>query len=244
MILYGQYDSPFVRRAAVALNHYGFGFERRVLSVFQDFEAMLAVNPLGKVPALQLDSGDLIFDSRAIIEYLDGIADPDRRLIPSSDSRPRSDRGAVSDRGPVSDRGNDALRREVLRIEAVGIGLAEKTYERGIEFSRRAPGKHGPDWIARLERQILSALAWIEDRSGVAWMVGNRMTRADLAVVMAATYLSEKIPDLYDQARAPKLEALRTRCEALPVFAASPYSAGEAAATGWMPEPGQGETKQ
>lgn len=218
MILYGQYDSPFVRRAAVALNHYGYSFERRVLSVFQDFDAMLAVNPLGKVPALQLDTGELIFDSRAIIEYLDGIADPDRRLIPGSDN------------------GNDALRREVLRIEAVGIGLAEKTYERGIEFSRRAPGKHDPDWIARLERQILSALAWIEERVQADWMVGDSMTRADLAVVMAATYLAEKLPDLYDRNRLGNLEAHRVRCEAIAAFREAAYSATEAHATGWRAE--------
>jgi len=43
MILIGQYDSPFVRRIAIALNHYGMPFERRVLSVFQDFDAVLAI---------------------------------------------------------------------------------------------------------------------------------------------------------------------------------------------------------
>jgi len=47
MILVGQYDSPFVRRVAVTMNIYTMPFERRVLSVFTDFEAMLAVNPLG-----------------------------------------------------------------------------------------------------------------------------------------------------------------------------------------------------
>ena len=71
MILYGQYDSPFVRRVAVAMNHYGMPFERRVLSVFQDFEAMLAVNPLGKVPVLEFDDGAVLADSRAILDYLD-----------------------------------------------------------------------------------------------------------------------------------------------------------------------------
>ena len=54
LILVGQFDSPFVRRVAVALNHYGLPYERNVLSVFRDFEAMLAVNPLGKVPSLIL----------------------------------------------------------------------------------------------------------------------------------------------------------------------------------------------
>ena len=218
MILVGQYDSPFVRRVAVALNHYGIAFERQVLSVFQDFDAMLSVNPLGKVPALILSGGEPIYDSRAIVEYLEGIAPAARRLTPS-------------DAGP---------RREMLRIEAVGLGLAEKTYERGIEFSRRSPGTQDPAWVARLERQIGSALAWIE--SGLEalpqaeWLVGDRMTRADLAITVAATYVLEKLPQLYGPADFPRLEAQRRECEALAPFAAAPYSAAEAQATGWQPE--------
>jgi glutathione S-transferase len=218
MILVGQYDSPFVRRVAVALNHYGIAFERQVLSVFQDFDAMLSVNPLGKVPALILSGGEPIYDSRAIVEYLEGIAPAARRLTPS-------------DAGP---------RRKMLRIEAVGLGLAEKTYERGIEFSRRSPGTQDPAWVARLERQIGSALIWLE--SGLEalpqaeWLVGDRMTRADLAITVAATYVLEKLPQLYDPADFPRLEAHRRKCEALAPFAAAPYSAAEAKATGWRPE--------
>ena len=75
MILVGQYDSPFVRRVAITMNFYGLSFERRVLSVFTDFDEMLKVNPLGKVPVLELDNGELLFDSRLIIDYLD-------RLVP------------------------------------------------------------------------------------------------------------------------------------------------------------------
>jgi len=214
MILVGQYDSPFVRRVAVALNHYGIAFERQVLSVFQDFDAMLSVNPLGKVPALILSGGEPIYDSRAIVEYLESIAPADRRLTPS-------------DAGP---------RREMLRIEAVGLGLAEKTYERGIEFSRRSPGTQDPAWVARLERQIGSALSWLEALPQAEWLVGDRMTRADLAITVAATYVLEKLPQLYDPADFPRLEAQRRKCEASAPFAAAPYSAAEAHATGWRPE--------
>ena len=64
MILVGQYDSPFVRRVAVILNLYGFPFVRRPFSVFKDFDAVLALNPLGKVPVLTLDDGENLFDSR------------------------------------------------------------------------------------------------------------------------------------------------------------------------------------
>ncbi|MCH8155184.1 MAG: glutathione S-transferase family protein [Proteobacteria bacterium] len=214
MILVGQYDSPFVRRVAVALHHYGLPFERRVLSVFQDFDAMLAINPLGKVPSLILPGGEVIYDSRAILEVLEGLAPADRRLTPSEPAR----------------------HREMLRIEAVGLGLAEKTYERGIEFSRRSPGTQDPVWVARLERQIASALSWLEALPQAEWLVGDRMTRADLAVTVATTYVLEKLPQLYGPGDFPRLEAQRRKCEALAPFAQSPYSRAESLATGWRPE--------
>lgn len=214
MILIGQYDSPFVRRVAVALNHYGMAFERSVLSVFQDFDAVLAVNPLGKVPVLVLPGGDQLYDSKAIIEYLEGIAPPARRLTPTE----------------------DVTRRRALQVEAVGIGLAEKIYERGIEFARRSPGTHDPAWIERLERQIETSLLWLEAQPHSNWLVGDQMTRADLAVAVAATFVAEKLPQLFEAARLPKLAAHRQRCEALPAFSAAAHSASEALATGWRPE--------
>ncbi len=218
MILVGQYDSPFVRRVAVPLNHYGLPFERRVLSVFQDFDTVLSVNPLGKVPSLILPDGEVIYDSRAILEVLEGMAPTDRRLTPSEPGR----------------------HREMLRIEAVGLGLAEKTYERAIEFSRRSPGTQDPVWVPRLERQIASALTWLE--AGLEalphaeWLVGDRMTRAELAVTVATTYVLEKLPQLYGPGDFPHLEARRRKCEALAPFAQSPYSTAESLATGWRPE--------
>ncbi len=214
MILVGQYDSPFVRRVAIALNHYGMAFERRVLSTFQDFDEMLAINPLGKVPSLILPEGDHLYDSRAIIEYLENIAPPDRRLTPT----------------------DDTLRRDMLRVEAVGVGLAEKIYERAIEFSRRSPDTQDPVWIERLERQIESALRWLEALPHSEWLVGDQMTRADLAVAVAATYVVEKLPQLFDAARFPRLDVHRRRCEASPSFSAAAYSAAEALATGRRPE--------
>ena len=214
MILVGQYDSPFVRRVAIALNHYDILFERRVLSVFQDFDAVLAINPLGKVPVLILPEGDHLYDSRAIFEYLEGIALSDRRLSPA----------------------DAADRREMLRVEAVGIGLAEKIYERCIEVSRRSPGTHDPAWIERLERQIKTSLLWLEALPASQWLVGNEMTRADLAVAVATTFVVEKLPQLFDAGQLSRLDAHRRRCEALPPFSAAAYSVSEALATGWRPE--------
>ena len=214
MILYGQYDSPFVRRAAFALTHHGLAFERRVLSVFTDFDEMLAVNPLGKVPVLERDDGMFLVDSRAIIEDIEASAMPEKRLTPSQDD----------------------ARREMLLVEAVAIGLAEKTYERGIEFSRKNAESRDEQWVKRLERQISSALDCLEARVTPGWFVGDTLTRADLAAVAATSYLANKQPALYNADARPHLEAFRSRCETASPFVEAPYSADEAAASGWKPE--------
>lgn len=214
MILVGQFDSPFVRRVAIALHHYGLPFERRVLSVFKDFDDMLSVNPLGKVPSLVLDDGETLFESRAIIDYLDGIAEPEKRLAPTEEPD----------------------RRRVLKIEAVGIGLAEKVYERGIEVGRRSPGTSDPTWCARLERQIVSAADWLEAQAPSPWFHSDGLSRADLAVAVAMQYLARVVPALDDPQIRPNLLAHRKHCEALPAFAAVQDSTEEARASGWKPE--------
>ena len=84
MILVGQYDSPFVRRIAVALHIYGIAFTRNTLSVFGDAEAMRRINPLGRIPSLILDDGEVLIDSWAIHDYLDEIVGPARSLTPAS----------------------------------------------------------------------------------------------------------------------------------------------------------------
>jgi len=214
MILVGQYDSPFVRRVAIALHHYGLPFERRVLSVFTDFDAMLDVNPLGKVPSLVLDDGEVLFDSRAIIDYLDGIAPADKRLAPSEEPH----------------------RRRVLKTEIVGIGLAEKVYERGLEYSRRAPGTSDPAWRARLERQIASACEWLETLAPSPWFHDAAFSRADLAVAVAMQYLARVVPELDRAEMFPHLSGHRKRCEALDAFAVVRDARSEALASGWWPE--------
>ncbi|MEL6766138.1 MAG: glutathione S-transferase family protein [Pseudomonadota bacterium] len=216
MILLGQYDSPFVRRVAGLLNWHGIAFQREVLSVFRDFDAVLERNPLGKVPALALDDGTWLYESRSIIEWVEASMEEASRLTPTDPD----------------------LLCQTLRLEAVAIGLAEKGYERGIEVSRRNPKARDPAVIERTERQIASALAWLEGEINGPWAVGERFGRADLAIAVALTYLAAKLPTLYVAEAYPRLEALRHRAEALPALQAAPYSAAEAAASGWKRQEG------
>ena len=53
MILVGQYDSPYVRRVAIALHHYGIPFERNPISVFGDAGQMAAIKRPQGLPVLK-----------------------------------------------------------------------------------------------------------------------------------------------------------------------------------------------
>src|SRR5579859_6284360 len=112
MILIGQYDSPFVRRVALALTLYDIAYEHRPWSVWADADALAAVNPLRRVPTLILDDGEVLIESSAILDALDEMAGKARALVPA--------RGL--------------LRRRVLNACALGAGLADKAvslvYER------------------------------------------------------------------------------------------------------------------
>ena len=82
MILVGQFDSPFVRRVAVTLNHYHMPYTRNPISVFRDVSEVQKINPLVRVPSLILETGEVLIDSSAIIDHLDEMAGPARALLP------------------------------------------------------------------------------------------------------------------------------------------------------------------
>ena len=111
MILIGQYDSPFVRRVAIAMRLYGIGYEHRPWSTFGDAERLAAHNPLRRVPTLLREDGAVLIESSAILDWLDEQAG-EAALMP---------------------RAGEA-RRAQLHVCALGQGLAEKSvallYER------------------------------------------------------------------------------------------------------------------
>jgi glutathione S-transferase len=82
MLLIGQYDSPFVRRVAIALTLYELPYEHKPWSVWADADALARYNPLRRVPTLVLDDGTALFESSAILDYLDDSVGLERALLP------------------------------------------------------------------------------------------------------------------------------------------------------------------
>jgi glutathione S-transferase len=197
MILIGQYDSPFVRRVAIALRLYGLPFEHRPWSTFGDAENIAPFNPLRRVPTFVFEDGEALIESTAILDYLDELVGPEQAMI--------------ADSGPE--------RRHALRVCALATGLADKAvslvYERVL---RRDPLKL---WVERCAAQIGGVLEVLEsERSAIAtpYWFGGRIGHADIAVACALRFTSEAHPSLFGPLRHPALAAQAARCEALPVF--------------------------
>src|SRR5712672_2026352 len=198
MILIGQYDSPFVRRVAIAMRLYGFAFEHRPWSTFGEGDKIAAFNPLRRVPTLVCEDGGALIESTAILDYLDELVGPEKATIPAH--------------GPE--------RRHVLKFCALATGLGDKAvslvYERVLRKDHQSK-----IWVSRCEAQIGGVLEVLEkERAGIAtpYWFGAAIGHADIAVACVLRFTREAHPQLFDAARYPALSAHAARCEALPVF--------------------------
>ncbi|MBW7962479.1 glutathione S-transferase family protein [Bradyrhizobium sp. BR 10261] len=197
MFLIGQYDSPFVRRVAIALRLYGLGFEHKPWSTFGDADKIAPYNPLRRVPTLVLDDGEALIESTIILDYLDELVGPDRAMLPRS----------------------GVERRKHLRICALATGLGDKAvsllYERVLRKEQLAL------WVERCRAQIGDVLGVLEaERAKVTtlYWLGTRIGHADIAVACVVRFTREAHPDLFDAGRYPALAAHSDRCEALAPF--------------------------
>jgi glutathione S-transferase len=197
MILIGQYDSPFVRRVAIALRLYELPFEHRPWSTFGDGEKIAPYNPLRRVPTLVLGSGEALIESAAILDYLDDLVGPEDAMIAA--------------RGPARHRG--------LKICALATGLADKGVS--LLYERVLRKDQSKIWVERCEAQIGGVLDVLEkERTTVKtpYWFGNRIGHADIAVACVLRFTAEAHPRLFDAERYPALAAHAARCEALPPF--------------------------
>ena len=204
MILVGQYDSPFVRRVAVALHLYGMPFTRDRTSVFS--AAMARVNPLVRIPSLILEGGDgavaaesdTLYDSVAILDHLDETAGADKALMPPA----------------------GVERRSVMRLTVLAVGATEKAgavvYERHLHATECV----SHEWVSRCEGQLGGVLEHLDRACAVAtpWLFGDRITHADIAAACLVFFVRMRLPEALPEGRFAALEALAARCEVLDAF--------------------------
>jgi glutathione S-transferase len=204
MILIGQYDSPFVRRVAVAMREYSLPYEHRPWSVWGQAEDIAKLNPLRRVPTVVMDDGEVLVESAAILDALDDLVGPEHALVARS--------------GPE--------RRAVLRVCALSMGLGDKAVSLLYERVLRKDASNAV-WTERCNKQIAEVLALLEaERAGRGGPRGDfwfgRLTHADIALTCALRFVSEAHPSILAVPTSyPALRAQAARCEALPSLKAA-----------------------
>ncbi len=200
MQLIGRYLSPFVRRVGTTLNLYEIPFEHRPLATMgEDRATIRESNPVTRVPALVLDSGETLVDSAAILDYLDEQVGPERALTPANGPR----------------------RRQVMKLMAIAVGAAEKSVLTVYEKRFRPEEKWHAPWVEMCASQARDGFTWLNAACEGPWLQGDEMTQADVSTVCAYDFVRVVNPELYATLQCPQLDALSQRANELPAFAST-----------------------
>ena len=135
--------SPFVRKVMVVAHETGLAeridIEFNAASPLQRDPALTAANPLGKIPALVLEDGSTLYDSRVICEYLAATAGS-ATLFPAA--------------GPA--------RWQALTQQALGDGLLDAAIANRYETVMRPQELRWSGWTQAQLAKVHGALDAIE----------------------------------------------------------------------------------
>ena len=207
IVLYYGSGSPFAWKVQLALEHKALPYERRVLS----FSAgdtrkpeFVALNPRHRVPTID-DDGFVLYESNAIVEYLDerypGQGAP---LIP----------------------GDVQTRALVRRLVCEADNYFDKAVDLVTEpLFHRKPEERDPAAIAKGREAVIEECGMFTRAMRGPFLAGP-LSAADFALYPLVAFLfraqQAKMPELdADGMLTPELRAWKARVEALPYLAAT-----------------------
>jgi glutathione S-transferase len=196
-LLVGMLDSPFVRRVAIALEHYGYVYENLSVATMAQEAEFARFSPLKRAPTLILPGGAPLFDSHLILQHLDDFAPAERALLPPE----------------------MAARLRCRQVMGIAAGLADKAVSATYEKVFHQPEAQNQRLLARIRGQLLDALLWLEQVSPECdFLFGEQLSHADIVVGTGLCFAREQHPDLLSLDQAPKVRAWCARLDALPSF--------------------------
>lgn len=175
--------SPYARKAMILARRHGIELEETYPEKDGAKGYKAGDNPLGKIPALEWQPQQYLFDSPVICEYLDSLAAAP--LLPK-----------------------DSHSHYLQKWQhALGDGLSDAVYNYRVE-TMRPESLQWEEMIKRHETAIIAAVQTLEHISqwlGGPWSFGN------LSIICALDYASYRAGHLDWQGRAPKLAAWHTK---------------------------------
>ncbi|MEX6502878.1 glutathione S-transferase family protein [Pseudomonas zhanjiangensis] len=178
--------SPFVRKVLVLLHETGqldrVALEEVQLSPTSPSATVNAQNPAGKIPALRLADGNVLVDSRVILEYLDQQHVGEALIPPSGSARWRR-----------------------LSLAALADAILDAAVLMRYESFLRPADKRWPEWLAAQQAKIEQSLDHFEQHAIAE--LSSRFDIAAIGVACALGYLDLRQPELGWRQRCPHLAA-------------------------------------
>ncbi|NQZ30851.1 MAG: glutathione S-transferase family protein [Oceanospirillaceae bacterium] len=182
MIIYGSPPSPFVRKVSVVIEQLAlseqFQFEcpkAHPTQINQDYYDLV---PLGKIPALKLDSGQFIHDSLVICDYLNEYA-----------------QGSLIAKGMLE-------RAAMLTRHSIASGATDAAVSLRYESAVRPEALQWSPWIDALWHKILSAIKWFENNIPQS---SDLMQLDNITLACLLGYLDFRFAERDWRGNAPKL---------------------------------------
>lgn len=164
--------SPFVRKVIAAAHELGLMDRIEIVeaatSPVNRNEGLAALNPVGKIPAMQLDDGQILYDSRVIIAWLDSLAPG---LIPPAGPR----------------------RFQAMTLEALGDAIMDAAVLTRYETAMRPEDLRWKGWIEGQMTKVWAGLDSLE-KDWLDFLKGP-ITSGHMAVAAALGYLDFRYAD-------------------------------------------------
>lgn len=176
--------SPFARKVRIVAREAGLSgrleeIDTTVSPVAPNAD-LAGANPLVKIPALILDDGTTLYDSRVICEYLDILGGG--RLFPAA----------------------GVERWNALRLQALCDGILDAAVLTRYELAVRPEALRWQDWIAGQRKKMDGGLAALE-REQPGW--GSAFGIGQIGAACVLGYLDFRFPDIDWRSGHPKLKA-------------------------------------
>ncbi len=163
--------SPYVRKVRVIAREKGLLEQISEVKAipFDSPPELIAANPLGKVPALILDDGAVLFDSPVISAYLDSLNSAPQ-LIPEAEAQ-----------------------WPVRRAQALADGVLDVAVA-GVMEKRRPEHEQSPTALEHWQDQILSSVAHMHKELALQ---PSELTLGHIAIAVALSYLDFRYSDIH-----------------------------------------------
>ncbi|NHV31123.1 glutathione S-transferase family protein [Burkholderia sp. D-99] len=212
MKLVGPWLSGYTRRVGVTLNLLNIPFEHLPYHAYLQPERVAAFSPMKRVPALQLDDGQVLIDSGAIVDYLDSLVPARQRLMPAS--------------GPE--------RMRAMQLVSYASACYDKLARYCDELMLRPESHRLPHLQAGYVAQMQAGFGVLNSAGSQPWLLGARLSQADVMTVIAFQSAAVVLPQAVGDDAFPELARLAQRAMQLPAFSSTVPDLADLQASGLL----------